>query len=87
MPIVSVNSPTICAGQTATLTATGASTYSWNTGSLLNPILVSPSSSTVYSVTGTSLGCSTTTVVTVVVNPLPVMSVNSSTICIGQTPL
>ena len=85
MPIVSVNSPTICAGQTATLTAIGASTYSWNTGSLLNPILVSPSSSTVYSVTGTSLGCSTTTVVTVVVNPLPVMSVNSSTICIGQT--
>lgn len=85
MPIVSVNSPTICAGQTATLTASGASTYSWNTGSLLNPILVSPSSSTVYSVTGTSLGCSTTTVVTVVVNPLPVMSVNSSTICIGQT--
>jgi gliding motility-associated-like protein len=85
MPIVSVNSPTICSGQTATLTASGASSYSWNTGSLLNPILVSPTASTVYSVTGTSLGCSTTTVVTVIANPLPVMSVNSSTICIGQT--
>ena len=85
MPIVSVNSPTICSGQTATLTASGASTYSWNTGSLLNPILVSPTASTIYSVTGTSLGCSTTTVVTVIANPLPVMSVNSSTICIGQT--
>ena len=85
MPIVSVNSPTICSGQTATLTASGASSYSWNTGSLLNPILVSPTASTVYSVTGTSLGCSTTTVVTVIANPLPVMSVNNSTICIGQT--
>ena len=85
MPIVTVNSPTICAGQTATLSASGASSYAWNTGSLLNPILVSPSASTVYSVTGTSLGCSTTTLVTVIVNPLPVMSVNNSTICIGQT--
>jgi gliding motility-associated-like protein len=84
-PIVSVNSPTICSGQTATLTASGASTYSWSTGSLLNPILVSPPASTIYNVTGTSLGCSTTTVVTVVVHPLPVMSVNNSTICIGQT--
>jgi gliding motility-associated-like protein len=84
-PFVSVNSPTICSGQTATLTASGASTYSWSTGSLLNPILVSPTASTIYNVTGTSLGCSTTTVLTVIANPLPVMSVNNSTICIGQT--
>ncbi len=42
----------ICAGQSATLTASGASTYSWNTGSTNAAIIVSPSVTTTYSVTG-----------------------------------
>lgn len=56
-PTVAVNSQTICLGGTATLSANGASTYTWSTGLIGNPLMVSPGSNTVYTVTGTSLGC------------------------------
>jgi gliding motility-associated-like protein len=85
LPVVTVNSPTICAGQTATLTGVGATTYSWNTGSVVNPTTVSPVTTTNYTVTGTLVGCSVSTVATVIVNPVPIVTVNSPTICAGQT--
>jgi gliding motility-associated-like protein len=86
LPIVTVNSPTICAGQTATLTANGAATYAWNTGSTSNLLTVSPASSTNFTVTGTTNGCTNTTVSSVFVTPLPTVTVNSPVICAGQTP-
>ena len=85
IPIVTVNSTTICAGQITTLTATGANTYSWSTGATINPISVSPASTTSYTVTGISLGCSGTALSTVTVNISPNVAVNSPTICIGET--
>lgn len=49
---------TVCSGQSATLTATGGSTYSWNTGANTASITVTPSSTTTYTVTATSTnGC------------------------------
>ena len=81
LPLTTVNSPTICAGDIATLTAAGATTYSWSTGAITNPITDSPLTTTSYTVTGTSLGCTSTAVGTVTVNPLPVTTVNSPTIC------
>ena len=80
-----VNSPTICAGQSATLTATGGTTYSWNTGSTANPLTVSPATTTSYTVTAASSACTGTAVATVTVNPSPVTTVNSSTVCAGTT--
>jgi gliding motility-associated-like protein len=85
LPLTTVNSPTICAGQTATLTAAGATTYAWSTGATTNPISVTPVTTTSYTVTGTSLGCTSTAIATVTVNPLPVTTVNSLTICAGAT--
>ncbi|MFH0895699.1 MAG: hypothetical protein V2A54_14780, partial [Bacteroidota bacterium] len=85
LPIVTVNSPTICAGQTATLTANGASNYNWSTGSTSNPINVTPAVNTTYTVTGTILGCAGTATSVVTVNSLPLVTVNSDTICAGQT--
>ncbi len=85
MPIVTVNSPTICAGQSATLTANGATTYTWNIGSTMNPLTVSHVSTTNYTVTGTAVGCTNAAVATVSVNPLPIVTVNSPTICTGQS--
>jgi hypothetical protein len=82
---VSVNSPTICAGAPAVLTATGATTYLWNTGSTVNPLTVTLATTTTYTVTGTSAGCTGSAVATVTVNPLPVTTVNSPTICAGAT--
>jgi hypothetical protein len=85
-PTVSVNSVVICAGNSANLTASGASTYSWNTGATTPGILVSPSSTTVYTVTGTSNNCMNTKTSTVTVNPLPniIITASNTVICVGQ---
>jgi PKD repeat protein len=84
-PTVAVNSATVCAGTSTNLIASGASTYSWNTGATTSSISVNPSATTVYTITGTSLGCSNSQVATVVVNALPVVSVSNVTICAGST--
>ncbi|MES2139600.1 MAG: PKD domain-containing protein [Bacteroidota bacterium] len=82
---IAVNSPTICTGQTATLTATGGTTYSWSTGATTNPITVTPASTASYTVTGTSGGCSGTAIATVTVGSSLTITVNSPTICAGQS--
>jgi gliding motility-associated-like protein len=86
-PTVSVNSPSVCNGQTASLTATGATTYSWTGGltAISNPTTPILTTTTTYTVTGTTNGCTGTAVSTVTVKPNPIVSVNSPSICNGQT--
>jgi hypothetical protein len=59
-PLFSVSgNPTICSGNSGTITATGSATsYSWSTGATTNSIVVSPSVTTSYTVTGISATCS-----------------------------
>lgn len=86
VPAVTVNSSTICAGQSANLTANGASTYAWNTGATGSAVSVSPASNTSYTVTGTSAaGCSNTAVASVMVNASPAVNANSTSICQGSS--
>jgi hypothetical protein len=82
---VSVNSATLCAGSTATLSASGATTYSWTPVTNLNTttsasVIASPTSTTVYTVTGIgAFGTSTTTSTsTVTINPLPTLTITST---------
>ncbi len=82
---ISVNSPSICSGQTATLIATGATTYSWSTGSTSNSITVNPASTTNYTISGTSGLCSGTQTTAVTVNTFPVVSVANATVCSGNS--
>lgn len=87
-PTLSVNSPSICSGQTATLTATGANTYTWSNNAIGNSQSVNPLVTTTYSVSGTDLnGCTTTLVTTSTVNvsATPTITINSATICAGQS--
>lgn len=88
-PTVSIVSATaICEGQTATLTVSGASTYTWNTSSISTSISVSPTVSTNYSVIGTGTNsCVGTTSMNLVVNSNPTISISpaSPTICAAQT--
>lgn len=85
-PNVSVNSVTICAGGSATLTANGASTYTWSTSSSGASIVVAPTVATNYTVTGTSaIGCTNTAVASVNITSSPAISVTSATICAGNT--
>ena len=86
---VVVNSPTICTGQTASLVASGANTYTWSTGATsigIDSATANPTTLTSYTVTGSSGGCApSTAVATVTVNPLPTITVNSPAICRGST--
>lgn len=85
-PNVSVNSPTLCSGNQATLTASGANSYTWSTSSTNSSIIVSPTISTQYTVIGTSAqGCSASAVSTVNVNAGPSLTVNNLQICLGQS--
>jgi subtilisin-like proprotein convertase family protein/PKD repeat protein len=83
-PSVTVNSPTVCAGQPATLTASGAASYSWSTSATTNSITVSPTTSTTYTVTGNSGGCATPVTATVTVNPLPVVNAGADIVLCNQ---
>lgn len=89
-PTLSVNSASICAGNTAILTASGVSTYTWTSPVSNNAsVSVSPTSTTVYTVSGSAAGCAGTfsATGTVSVTPLPtvVISPASPTICAGQS--
>lgn len=85
LPVVTVSAATVCAGQTATVTASGASAYFWSTGSSSNSISDNPLATTSYTVTGSTLGCLGTALATITVNPLPVVTTNYTTVCQGQT--
>ena len=83
----SASPATICAGQSTTLTAGGADTYSWSSGGSGSSTSVTPGGTTTYTVTGTSLGCTGTATVSVTVNPLPNVTASASpaAICVGQS--
>ncbi len=66
------NDGILCAGASATLTASGGATYSWSTGATTAAITVTPGATTTYNVTVTSAaGCNATSSSTITVNPLP----------------
>ncbi len=78
----------ICTGATATLSGTGAVSYSW-TGGITNGVAFTPATGTIsYTVTGTDAnGCSNTAVATVTVNALPTVGSTGGgiAICAGAT--
>lgn len=91
----SASSASVCSAQNVTLTATGATSYTWMPGGLTTagititaPVVSSPPGSTVtYTVSGTD-GCGVVTqTVSFYVNPAPIMSISptSATICTGES--
>ena len=86
-------SVSICNGSSTTLTASGATTYSWSPATGLSAtsgasVTANPVTSTTYTVTGTNAsGCINTATVAVTVNPLPAITVtpSSASICAGET--
>lgn len=90
VPVLTITaSPTaICSGATSTLSATGATSYTWNPGALTGAsVAVSPTSTTVYTITGSNGGCSATTTISLIVNPVPSVTAtaNPTNICSGNT--
>jgi len=72
----------VCIGNSTTLTASGGSSYLWNTGASTAAITVSPVLSTIYRVTVTnSYGCTYVTDAIVTVNTVPIISKELVTDC------
>jgi choice-of-anchor A domain-containing protein/uncharacterized repeat protein (TIGR01451 family) len=84
---ISVDSKTICEGESATLTATNCTgNVTWNTGATGVTLAVNPAGTLTYTATCSKSGsCDATASGTVTVNPMPTVSVDSKTICIGES--
>lgn len=83
-PIVTIAGNTvICIGASASLTANGATSYTWNPGGLpFQGLSVSPASTSVYTVSAISssnnVNCALSATVEVVVNPTPTITITSA---------
>jgi gliding motility-associated-like protein len=88
VPQLSAANVSVCLGQYTTLNATGANTYTWNTGDITQTITVSPIANTIYTVSGSGslASCIGIKTVEVSVLPAPILTISSSanTICVGK---
>lgn len=83
-----IGNTTLCDGSSVTLTGMGATTYTWNTGSISvtsQSIIASPGSSTTFTLTGANGGCVSSKTVSITVTPSPTISISGQTfICSGS---
>jgi len=79
LPVIIVNNPTICLGESVLLTASGASTYTWTPATGLSStsgasVISTPAVTTIYTVTGVDangcIGTVTSTVTVTTITPL-----------------
>jgi hypothetical protein len=80
---INASANSVCAGTAVTLTATGASGYSWNNG-VSNGIAFTPTTSATYTVTASAGSCIDVDSVTVVVKQPTTSTVNAA-VCNGQS--
>ena len=88
MPTIVTDNAAICPGQAATLSSTVSvtgGTYTWlPNNQTTSSITESPSTATSYTVFYTLNGCSASATGVIAINPIPVLSVNSGSVCSGQ---
>lgn len=77
---ISATSTVLCAGSSATLTATGASSYTWQPGgSTTNPFVVSPTTPTTYTVSSSNVCGVRTKTISISPNTIPLCCVPTHT--------
>ncbi len=84
---LSASTNSICSGTTVSLTASGATTYTWNTGASTSSINVTPNVNTNYTVTGANGSCTNTKTISISVTASPSVNLTASsmTMCTGST--
>ena len=93
-PVINSNTSavTICTGSSTTLTASGASSYSWSPSTGLNTttgstVIASPTATTTYTITDPTDLCEIPRNITVTVNPVPSITNLSSSVVLSGTPI
>lgn len=84
---ITVNSGSICSGQSINLIASGSPTYSWSTGATTSSISVSPLATTVYTVSASTSSCGIiveTATVTVAQTPVATSTISTNTACLDD---
>lgn len=89
--LASSNYSSICYGNSATLVVTpiggnGPFTYSWTPGPNTNMYIVTPTTNTTYTVqVSDNYSCAVSKTIEINIMPLPIISLNSGIICLGQS--
>jgi gliding motility-associated-like protein len=85
---ITANNSSICFGSSVVITGQGANSYTWNTGATTASVMVSPTVTTIYVLTGTdALSCTNSSSITITVNPLPMpnLTLSPGLLCTGET--
>ncbi len=88
LPVITyTGDDTICGGQAVVLAAQGANSYLWHDGSTSGIYTNIPKQDTIYKVTGTLNGCSSTLTIPIHVLPFPSIWIDSrpAEICAGES--
>ena len=86
IPTITVNKASFCAGATGTLTATGGSSYLWTGPSgafTTTTATLSVTEKGIYTIVGTSNGCTANATTSVTVYPKTVLTATGAAICLG----
>ncbi|MFA6922798.1 MAG: gliding motility-associated C-terminal domain-containing protein [Bacteroidales bacterium] len=85
IPNITATGGQACKGICTTISANGPNLFMWSTGQSGNIISVCPTTTTTYTVTGTTANCtnSTSAIVTIFANPT--ITANGGAICIGNS--
>jgi hypothetical protein len=77
LPLIQISTPqtTVCSGSKLILNASGADTYSWSTGALSSSVVLIPTVTTVYSITGTFTSTTCMSNKTISISVLPCTSI------------
>lgn len=92
-PIVNINPSNVhlCPGSNLTIVASGADNYLWSPATGINSttndtLIASPALTTTYKVIGTTIyGCSDTASTQIEISPIPTITPQNSSICIGDS--
>ena len=85
-PSLTIVSPSICPLEIATVSVSGATSYTWSNNVTTPSFTASPNTTTIYTVTASALMCSSTSTAAVYLKSLPVpTATNDSPRCVNQS--
>ncbi|MBL7930761.1 MAG: hypothetical protein JNL60_02610, partial [Bacteroidia bacterium] len=86
-PTLSVADASICPSEVATLSVSGATSYTWSAGSITlsnaSSYTASPINTTTYTIIGSLMGCTATTITSIILKSVPGLTLSANTPCSG----